>query len=781
MTNFFSRCVITAAAAAAGLPAAASAQSVTSGAVLEEVIVTAQRREESLQQTPVSIRVLTSEALAERAIASELDLQTSLPGLTVKAGQTANQLNYAIRGQTIDSFSSSRPAVLPYFNELQVGGSASTSFYDLGSVQVLKGPQGTLFGRNSTGGAVLFTSAKPTNELGGYVAGWAGDYSDTKIEGALNIPLVEDKLLMRISAFYRDQEGYQHNRFTNSSLGDMERQNARLSLTFNPTDRITNEFVFDYANAEGTNISSVAYNAFAIGEGAPFVPSNFLYSPLVDLAFGAGAWDAFLAAHPGADPDGWNAFVDKQNQRGPFDIDVDAPNFHLSENIIVSNITTIELSDTLQLRSILGYTDIENWNASEFDGTPYPSDDNGEVGRGGELEQFSAELQLQGTAFDTQLEYVTGIYYSDEEDDVYSLSVLFDLLPAAPAVEQINAGVITNDTIAVYAQGTLDLSDLTGSEGLALTLGGRFSEEEVTFDRTDADFFITSPVPPGATYVDPLNDTFNQFSWTAGLEKQVNDELLVYLFSRRSYRSGGFNFFAPPVPGFGSETGAEYMEERATDIEFGIKYQGALGDTPFRLNTAIYQMWIDDIQRSNYVSVFGSLAGITVNVPEAQIKGIEIDAEILPTEWLSLGAALNYTDAEFTKNRVSVLGNPSVEFGPYPDTPEFSGSIYADMSFPLQNGLNVFFRTDVYHQTETYFSSTDATLNPGTRIPGYSVTDFRLGIEHPDNGWSLAAYFKNAFDETYYVGGIGFKSLFAVNTVIPGPPRTYMLEARYSF
>jgi iron complex outermembrane receptor protein len=748
---------------------------------LEEIIVTAQRRSETMEKTPVSISVLGSDALEQQAIVSELDLQTALPGLTVKAGQSANQLNFSIRGQTVDSFSSSRPSVLPYFNEIQVGGSASTAFYDLASVQVLKGPQGTLFGRNSTGGAVLFSTAKPSNTLEGYASIWGGNYDEVKAEGAVNIPIVEDKVLLRLSGFYQSRDGYQYNIFNQSRLGDVQRENARVSLTVNPTTAISNELVIDYAKSEGNNITSVAYNAFEIGTGNPFVPANFLYSPLVDTAFGDGAWDAFLAAHPGADPEGWVASVEKQQQRGPFRVNVDAPNFHSAENLLVSNITTFDLGNDMQIKNIIGYTHMKSSNASEFDGTPFPSDDNGDKGRGGTLEQFSEEIQLLGEAFDGQLSYVTGLYYSDEKDHTRSLSVLFDLTPAAPPVNQINDGVTSNETYAGYAQGTLDLDNIVGVEGLAFTLGGRYSSEEVTFYRRSEDVFIASPAPAGAVFVNPLTDTFDQFSWTIGLQQQLNDELLLYANSRRSFRSGGFNYFAPPLEGFGNDGGGEYQEETATDLEIGAKFKGELGGVPVRMNVAVYQMWIDEIQRSNYVQIFGTLAGITVNVPEAEISGLEIDAEFRPASWLSVGGAVNYTDASFTDNEVSVLGNPVVEFGPYPDTPEWSASLFADISFAINDRLDGSLRADFYHQTSMYFSSTHDTLNPGTEIPGYSVTNVRLAVEDAESGWSVAGYVKNAFDETYYVGGIGFASLFAVNTVIPGAPRTYMLEARYKF
>lgn len=756
--------------------AASEATAADSG--LEEVLVTAQRRSENLSKTPVAVAALGTETLAKQAIISEADLQLAVPGLTVKAGQSSNQLNYAIRGQTVDSFSSSRPSVLPYFNEVQVGGSASTAFYDLGSIQVLKGPQGTLFGRNSTGGAVLMTTAKPGNEFGGYVSGWLGDYENRKAEGAVDVPIVPDKVLMRLSGYVQKADGYQKNLFTGERGGDIDRKNFRLSLTVNATDRISNEFVLDYADAGGNSLISVAYNTVPLG--ASFVPTQLLYSPGLDAAFATpGLWDLFLAAHPGTDPEGFEAAVAKQRERGPFKIRSDAPNIRENENYVLSNITTFELSDNLKIRNIIGYTDIDSQIASEFDGTEYPADSGGPTGRVGTLKQLSEEIQLVGET--DSLSYVAGFYYSDEEDDTYSLSQIVDLSPIAPVTNQINNGETTNETYAVYAQGTLDISGWTGMDGLSITGGMRYSEEDVEFLHKADDVYIANPAPPGATFVNPLSDTFEQVSWTFGVQNQVNDDLLLYAVTRRSYRSGGFNYFAPPLPGFGNEGGAEYDEEKATDFEVGAKWEGMASDVPARLNVALYTMKIEDIQRSNYVQIFGQLAGITVNVPESEIKGVEIDGVINPAPWLSLGASVAYTDAQFTDSAVSVLQNPEVDFGPYPDQPEWSGSVYADITFPVTDGIQGSFRADVYSQTSSYFSSTADTLNPGSKIDGYSITNFRLALENEDAGWTVAAYLKNAFDETYYVGGIGFASLFAVNTVIPGAPRTYMVEARYSF
>lgn len=736
-----------------------------------DIIVTAQRRSETLERTPVAVSVVSAETLAEKAITTETDLQTAVPGLTVKTGQNENQLNFSLRGQSVDPFSSSRPSVLPYFNEVQVGGVGGTALYDLGSVQVLKGPQGTLFGRNATGGAVLYTSAKPTDQFGGYIVGRIGNFDARHLEGALNLPLGEIAAL-RVAGQIQRRDGFQRNLFRDERLGEVRRENVRVSLSLRPSDSLTNDFVADYGHSDGNSLTSVVYNVLPLGSPA-FVPFNFLFSPAVDAVFGPGAWARYLAAHPNADPQGLIAFADKQRARGPYVANVDSPNYYRQKKWIVSNVTTLELDESTSLKNIFGFVQTRFQGAGEFDGTPFGGDANGPDGRGGTIRQFSDEFQMLGNAFDRRLDYVAGVYLSHETDQTRSQSIIFDLSPVSAPIEQINNGKFTNRTIAGYAQGTFTLVG-----NLRATLGARYTSENVKFVRASDDTYVVNPLP---VYNFNQDRTFSKLSWTIGLENQVNSNLLVYAKTRRSFRSGGFNYFAPPTEGFGNATGGAYQPEVATDIELGAKFRGDLGGAPARLNLAAYNMWVKDIQRVFYAQIFGNLAAITVNVPRAKITGVELDGSIDPTEWLSLGGSVNYTDARFTSNVVQVVNNPAAAFDTYPDTPKWSGVAYANLKAPLTERLTASLRGDVYAQSFTYFSSTAKSLTLGARIPGYTLVNLRAGLGDEAAGWSLAAIVKNVFDKTYYTGGVGFANIFSLNTAVPGEPRTWMAEARYKF
>lgn len=751
------------------LSGSASAQqaTVTGDAVNPgEIVVTAQRRSEALEKTPVAITVVSGATLGKQAITTERDLQFAAPGLTVRSGQNDNQLNYSLRGQTVDSYSSSLPSVLPYINEVQVGGSGSTAFYDLQSVQVLKGPQGTLFGRNSTGGAVLFTTTKPSKEVGGYVTARYGRFNDVQLEGALNVPLATDKLLLRVAGSYRKRDGIQLNLFDGKRIGVVDRSGVRASLTLFPDGPFKNELVVDYFRAGGSSLSPVVANVIPLANyapGVPIVPSAILFP-------------------------GFEAFAALQKRRGPYVVDIDGVTVSRTRKWFVSNVSTLKLSDALTLKNVFGFVRSKYFESGDIDATPFRIDSRGDAitgPRGGDglIKQYSNELQLLGKVFDNRLEFVLGGYFSNNSEHLVNTSYI---IPDFGFPTLINAGTTTSKAIAAYAQGTLD----TGLAGFKLTAGVRYTSERVKFVRDSIDNTSIAnpafaPFYANGRFVSPQQDTFKKPSWTLGLQNQVTNSLLLYVNTRRSFRSGGFNFQAPPTPGFGTVSGGEYLPEIATDVEFGAKYRGRVGGLPTRLNVALYNMWVSNVQRSNYVSIYGNLAGITVNVPKANVKGFELDGTIEPAKWLRLGGSLNYTDARFTSNRVPVLGTGGATtfatYDTYPDTPKWSGTFYADATVPVNERFDVTLRGDVYAQTSNYYSSTGKSLNLNSQIAGYALANFRAGVEEHNGHLSFGVLVKNAFNKEYYTGGIGFANLFGMNLVVPGEPRTFLLEARYRY
>jgi iron complex outermembrane receptor protein len=769
-------------------PAAAAESS--SPAEIGEIMVTAQRRSESLERTPVAVSVLSAESLDQHAIVSEQDLQSTTPGLTVRASQNSNQLNYALRGQSLDAFSGTRPGVLPYLDEVQVGGGGGASeFYDLQSIQVLKGPQGTLFGRNATGGAVLFTTNKPQDDLGGYVVGRIGNYNLRYIQAAINVPIVADTLLFRVAGFSDKRLGYQEDVFEEEHAGDVDRAGVRASLTFKPTQSIKNDLVIDYLHAGGNSVEGPLYSLNPKGAIPLIALTNFGNAAQFDAIIsgfvsgaggppnaGAGTAAQYAAANPRLNPGGLAAYLLTQQARGPYIVESNSPDVYRADNTVISDIASIDVADDTQIRNVLGNTRIDNDNLGDIDGTPYGIDDNGNIEN--QTRQFSDEIQLVGKTAAKRLAYVTGVFYS-YESNVYTNTGNILSFPIIES-KQSYAAKTTNQTYAGYGQGTFDLSDWTGVNGLAATAGARYTNEIVGLQTLASDISFSDPAAKRATYEPSQTKSYDNVSWTLGMQDQIDPNLLVYVASRRSYRNGGYNTSERPVPGLGTLGGDGYGVETVTDIEVGTKYTGELGGMPIRANIALYRDWIVNDQRVAYTIVGGSPAAVTVNVPRAAVEGFEVDGTINPMSWLQFGASAAYTDAKFTNNLVSISGGAPVVFGTYPDTPMWSGSTFAEATAPIVGSLTGSFRADAYSQASTWFSSTGNT-NPGSQLPAYTLVNFRLGLADDKAGWSVAANMKNAFNRVYYVGGIALGQLFQLNTAVPGEPRTFFLEARYKF
>ena len=772
---------------ATNIPASPSTAPQTKGASgLEQIVVTAERRGTKLAKTPVSVTALSARALDRLGIQTQRDLQSSVAGLTVRATSGSNQLNFALRGQSVDGFTNSRPGVQPYLDEVaEPQGSGGTPLYDLQSIQVLKGPQGTLFGRNSTGGSVLLTSAQPIDAFGGYITQRVGDYGLVSTEGAVNVPILPGKIDLRVAGYYESRNGYQTNILDNSHPGSILRDAGRISLRTVLTDDLTNTLVVDYSHGGGSN-ANLLYNAYAPGStngGKPLNDTAALYfNPGLGEAIGLpAAWDLYLAAHPGIYPGGFQAYVALQKQLGHYTVEFNDPNGHLADNLLVSDITSYSLSPDTQIKNIFGFAHTAAADDVDVDGSPYrviAADGGGtSPGEGLRANEYTEEIQILGKALQQKLSYVAGFYYENENDiDQDNLEVL-DLAPLIPVTKARYLADATDVSYAGYAQGTYDLSQLTGVKGLGFTAGLRYTIEQTSAEQLKGSPFYDFPGAPST-----LKNTVDKLSWQFGVQDQVSSSLLVYVVSRHSFRSGGFNVLTLPLPQPTAQGGSLFYPEVATDVEVGAKFFGEAASMPVSLNVALYNMWISNAQRSVIASIAGSPVGFTANVPESEVSGIEIDGQIRPTSWLNVGGAVAYADARFTNGTTTLLGEP-VTFGPYADTPRWTGSVFAEASYPLPENIGTLtLRADEYAQTTFYFGPLGNSINPGVGLPGYALTNFRVGLDNIyGTKFSLAGYLRNAFDRPYFVGGTADGDTAGFNTAVPGEPRMFYFEATYKF
>ena len=786
---------------------AASAQAPQSEGAMGDIIVTAQRRDESLSRTPVSVQIVGADALEKAQVRTQDDLRSVAPGLSIRSGVDANELNFAVRGQSKDPLTDTQPGVLPYFNEVPIGGGkvGASVFYDLQSVQLLKGPQGTLFGRSATGGAVLYTTAKPTNELSGNIGGSLGDYALRSVDGAINVPIVDNKVLLRVAAVYRERQGFQYNIFPGRGrVGDNQRYGGRASLAVN-LGGFHNELVVDYLHTNGTPLNPVITGLIPFtGVGAPFVPATFLYAGVATptaratgiatiSAFTGGVippatvaayYDAYFAPGTGHTAGGLTQELADQRARGPYVIDVDGKLSYRSDSAVVTNVSTLDLGEHTVLKNIIGLV-TSVWNApTDSDGTPFGLGNHylqkilggGIVdGSNGEhYREISEELQLQGTALSDRLNYTAGFYFSDERRRFHNLEPFFDILFGGQT--QINSYILSDRSYAVYAQGTYKLN----ASGLAITGGLRYTIDEPHKQiLADDSFRAANPMAAPAGYSYDQSSRYNKLSYQLGIQDQVSSNLLLYAVTRRAYKAGGYNGTVAPKVGSAQVAGDSYGAEKVSDVEVGVKFQGRVAGVPARLTLAGFNYWNENSQRLAFTLANGNPASLTVNIPKGTTYGVEFEGQIAPAPWLSLGAVLNYTHATYSATPVLVNGDSQI-YDQVPDTPRASGSLFADITAPVTGNLSVLLHGDVYHQSTSYTTSRSA-INDGATIFGYTIANFRVGVEDRRAHWTLTANLKNAFNKVYYTGGLATGEIFQLNVLVPAEPRTFSVDARFKF
>ena len=747
------------------------------GLKLEEIVITARRRAEVAQNVPIAVSVLNAAALETRGVHSEADLQLAIPGLVVRSGNNNNQLNYVIRGESVDAYSGSPPGVQPYIDEVPFPVMSSTPFYDLENVQAVKGPQGTLFGRNSTGGAILFQTQTPKNEFGGYASVQYGNFDRLIVEAAINVPIVADKVLLRVAGTVTSGGAYVKNLYDNKMLGDKQERSGRLTLELRPSEKLTNTTTVQIGHTSGTNAPNTAFYVIPCGQESGF--NSCTYSPLNQPFFSDLLAGKIIANYPNGYvyPGGFETLAEFQRAQGSHVVNQNADFRHRARSEMVINKTVLELNDSLTLKNIAGYSFSKNQINYDTDYSPYPFIQQyapSAVLTGEKLpietsktKTYSNELQLEGNVLDDRLNFIAGVFYINAKEDY--LSPLW--LGAINFAVAYNA-TTGNESYAGFGQATYKVTDK-----LNLTLGGRYTSEEITLKQGAQSIF-----GPGQRQKAKQHNP----SWNASVDYHINRDLMVYATTRGSWRRGGFNPFNPPtlVPTTAAtDPGGNYfLPEKIRDVEAGAKFDGRLGETPVRLNLAFYNSWVTNIQKTAYVVIAGTASSATINVPKSRIRGIETDVSFLPAEWLELGGSITYTDPKFTKSESRLFGN-TVNYGPFGDVPKFSGIVYADTKLPLPNDLgSLRFHADVYRQSTFYFSNLGGTIQPGTKLPAYALVNLRLDwADMFRKGVKTSLFVKNLTDKLYYTGGSAGAQNFSVESAGFGMPRTFGVAVRADF
>jgi iron complex outermembrane receptor protein len=765
------------------------AVSATTG--LEEVIVTAQRREEKLQSVPLTVQAFTEVTLEEHHIENATDLSKIVPALSA-AESSRNEENYVLRGQSGSgaSISGQQVTVPTYFSQvpLPIGdGGGPGRYYDLQNVQVLEGPQGTLFGRNSTGGAVLFEPQRPTQYFEGYGQIQVGNYNDRGFEGALNVP-VDEKLALRFAAAGEQRDGFTHDITTNQELDDRNYISGRASADFRPTDDIANVAIFDYFYSHTAGTSNELSN----------------YDP----------YNAVVKLYGGAVP----AALALQQSLGPRQTTSNTYGLDVIQSWGVADIATWDVNDNMTARIILGYRNFEQLNRFDYDGSSL-SFLGFDACQGPaychtaspgnpwtvSVEQFTAEPQLQGKLFDDKFQYTVGLFLSNSDSPYANYNHETSVFGSTVDVNSW----IDDRSRAAYTQDSYDLSDFV--EGLKITGGYRYTQDHraLTTEQEGSGKCTTGATGALAPNLANAPQCLSNFSidhgstsYLAGLEYQVTPDLLLYVTHRRGYRAGGINALAGPVllanPPIPNAIGLfEYGPESIIDTEIGAKADWAVGDVKIRSDASLYHSEVHDAQLNQTFGVGTANVSALTNVTTAEVNGAELNLTVVPIKPLELTATYAYTDANYGpfldfNNRNPITQEPTLSTGrAYPFTPLNKFNITARYHLPapeawgdLYGAISWMHKSRVLLGLIPFYSYAGVTYSDQAAYQG-DVDEYDMYIDwkHVAGSAVNASFFvTNLTNTVYKIGGAALiASSIGIDQAIYNEPRMFGVQLRYAF
>ena len=723
----------------------AAAQSATTGSgQIGDIIVTAQKRSESLQRVPLAVTAVTSDQLARSEIKNLIGVASIVPNLSI--GQQLGVARVYLRGIGLENVSSGAEGSIAFHLDnvfISRPIAALASFYDVGQIEVLRGPQGTLYGRNATGGSINITTRDPTQTLSGYADITVGNYGRVDTDGAISGPIVKDRLAVRLAFQTQDRDGFGKNITTGNTIDDLRTRAIRGSLLFTPSDRLTVTTKADYYWQKD---HSGGYHFLGTGGfSAPNVPV-----PLTGLLAGgrlaSDVRDIATASDPNSRVEFWG----------------------------VSNKVAYDLSDTVSLTSITGYRWLQYTATSSLDPT---SANLATILQFEHDTQFSQELQLSGNS--DRFKWLLGLFYFHEKDQGLLRSGLDLFIIGQPKgfLSQgfYGGGYIKTDALAGFGQASYEVLD-----GLSLTVGARYSSEKKT-DHDEFAFDFNDPYsatnPPAVTTAD-RSKRFKSFTPKIGLDYQVTPDVLLYGSWSKGFKAGTYNLgvLAPPV-----------SPEKISAFEAGIK--SSLFDRHFTANVAGFYYDYKDLQVSK-------LNGQTIqleNAANATIYGLEVELQARLGPRVQVNANGSWLHARF-KDYISAdparpygggivdpnSGAPAFDLAgnSLSQSPDFTFFVGAQYELPTSSGAftlrgEVSWRDRIYY---TPFNVSYVGQGPNAKANAF------LNWTAPDERLNASLFVRNVFNRTTY--GPSYISTGLVGFPINGyleDPRTYGLRVGYKF
>ncbi len=706
---------------------------------LGEIVVTAQRRAQNVQDVPISIAAISGEALAQAGIRDPRDLSLLVPGLSSQAGTAATTTSLFLRGVGIGDFNSNTTgAVGVYVDDVFLGANAGKLFnvFDSDGIEVLKGPQGTLYGRNTTAGAIRFTSRKPTDTFTANGSASYGRYNEIQLEGGVGGPIAGDVLKARVSGTYLKRDGWLLNRVTGHKLNDLDMWAGRAIVDFTPNaDTLIRAIVHGGQNRGG------ARQFQHRGQGIDFA-GNPNYANGVPL-------------------DGLG-YADTDHNLNAGDYDVEGKE---KVDVFGASLTASVQLDKVTLTSISAYEQVRRHTLEDTDASPNNVITATYIDR---PEQFSQELRLQSRDGGKVNWIVGGYYFHDNlvTKSAYDILRVFrdpnDLLGTFDPANSIGNFVFPytqkTESWAAFAQADVKLTDK-----LTVTGGLRYSVDKIDFDFHSAfDDVIFVPVLDFAG-----SKTFRDLSWRGAISYQATNDVLLYATASKGYNSGGF-------AGGSSSDPAQlkpFRSEKLYAYEAGFKSE-VLGRT-LRFNAAAFYYNYQDLQ----VFVFDTSGVIPVqrklNAGNAEIYGVESELQAQPSRNFNAFVNLSLLHARY--KTFTALSAADYSGNQLVNAPSVAISAGFALTQPLPGESALRLRMDGSFQSETFLAPDNL---PGNRVAPYALANARLSWLSRDEKLEFALWAKNITNTRFitYVSPVITQDEINYND-----PATYGVQVVFKF
>lgn len=758
---------------------------------LGDIVVTAQRRSENLQNVPVSITALGRDTIENVGLDSAADLAALVPSLQVQGVLGKFQPIFAIRGISQASYTANQVGPIGvYADEAYIGEAFlhGANLFDLERVEVLKGPQGTIYGKNTTGGAINLVSRTPRiddNISGNLTAGY-GNYKAVRLDGGIEGTLVPGKLAVRVAAYFEDDEGYQRIVNLGQRAAETHSWGIRGTLVFEPSDNFQSILRYTHSETDQTPAMNRPIGAIPVGPGGVGVDLSGYSRP---ATLGRRDFES--------DNDG-------QYLRVSFD------KLTLTNTLGLDSFDIVSVSSYHRSKKRL-FVDIDG-GAGALADHDFDND----------TKAFSQDLRLVTTG-SGDVKFIGGLYYGYEKNAQRNTAWLYrsrllgleGLLPLLGTTDPATIAYISN----FYSQyGMIEARQTLNHKSYAAYTETRWQATprfaviaglRYTRDRDGQIFYnisryasrggapIGSYIPGNITAgtANPIDAAFDaglttyldgpyttasapqlfvtnkRVTGKLTLEYEASDDVMLYGTYSRGYRSGNFNAGIHYL--FRQPNDTAYARPETIDAyEIGMKSD--LLDRRLRLNLAAFQY---DYKNQQFEDVQG-IATVLLNAGASRLRGIEMEATVAPVDRLTIALNATYLDAKYKK---IVLSGNDLSGNRLISAPKYSGSVAVDYAVPVGGAMELRFHADSSFRSRQWFSAyNDKAGYDRIGQKAYALVNGRLALTS-DAGWEVALWGKNLFDKNFVTYGINIQSAYGMDYLIDGAPRTYGVELSYKF